>query len=293
MAVTAADVKRLREETGAPMMDCKKALDEANGDFEKAKQILREKGKAAAGKKAGRATSEGLAYADVSEDGTKAAGIVVECETDFVARNEDFQAMVKSILADLMTLDAPAGEAKELSVDDEVGGKTLKAHMEEAVAKIRENIQLGRAVVTGAHDGAKFAAYNHHTAKSAALVEYTGDAANAADTAFQVAVQAVAFPPGFMTRDEVPKDVIDKEIATETARAVNEGKPEEVAAKIAQGRVNKEYYQQQVLLEQPFYQEAKSKVADWVASQAKEGGGSTEIKSFVYLAVGANEGDEG
>ena len=279
VSIDAKLVKKLRDETDAPMMECKNALVEAGGDFEKAKQLLREKGQAAAAKRSGRSTSEGMALIVANADGTKVAGVVVECETDFVARNDDFKALVKSLAEGILSeADVPSGEFHELSGESKVGGKTLDEHATEAVAKIRENIRIPHAIAMSAGNGAKFAVYNHaNTGKLAAFVEYTGDNAEAA---FQVAIQVVAFPPTFLKKEDVPQAVIEHEIKTETQRAINDGKPADVAEKVAQGRVNKEYYQSQVLLEQPYYVDTKKKVSDY----AKETG--INVIAFRLLGVG-------
>jgi len=283
--IDAQSVKKLRDETGAPMMECKAALVEANGDYEKAKQLLREKGQAAAAKRSGRTTTEGLAYVVANSDNTKIAGVVVECETDFVARNDDFKALVKALAEGVLSdTNVPAGEFHELSGESVVGGKPLDQHATDAVAKIRENIRIAHAVAMSATHGAKLAVYNHtNTGKLASFVEYTGDNA---DAAFQVAIQVVAFPPTFLKKDDVPQAVIDNELKIETQRAINDGKPAEVAEKVALGRINKEYYQSQVLLEQPYYVDAKKKVADY----AKESGIS--IVAFRLLGVGSGPGEE-
>jgi elongation factor Ts len=283
--IDAQTVKKLRDETDAPMMECKAALVEAGGDFDKAKQLLREKGQAAAAKRSGRTTSEGLALVVASGDGCKVAGVVVECETDFVARNDDFKALVKALAEGILSeANVSAGEFHELSGESVVGGKPLDQHAADAVAKIRENIRIPHAVAMAAGHGAKFAVYNHtNTGKLASFVEYTGDNA---DAAFQVAIQVVAFPPTFLKKDDVPQAVIDNELKIETQRAINDGKTAEVAEKVALGRINKEYYQSQVLLEQPYYVDAKKKVADY----AKESG--IGIVAFRLLGVGSGSGEE-
>lgn len=258
-------------------MDCKRALTEANGDFEKAKQILREAGSAAAAKKAGRATKEGIAKIVVSEDGKAAAGVVVECETDFVSGNDDFKAMVDKIVNGFLV----AGAA---TADTEIEGTPASVIIQDAVGKIRENIQL-REMFYQTTDEGKFAVYNHHDGKWASYVVFTGDNP---ETAKHAAIQVVAFKPTFLTKDEVPSDIIEKEIATETARAVKEGKPQNIAENIAKGRVNKEFFQQQVLLEQPIYNEPKSKVADYLKSN-----GNVELKSYRLLQVGGGDASEG
>lgn len=281
MAVSAADVKRLRDETDAPMMECKAALEEAGGDFDKAKEILREKGQAAAAKRGDRSTAAGIAWVAVNGDNTKVAGVVVECETDFVALNDKFKELVDSLANGLLEAVDPApGTKQDVSADTVVNGQTISAQLEAAVAVIRENIVLKKAIVAKAAEGQTFSVYNHiNTRKAASYVESTG--LSDQNVGFQVAIQIVAFPPQFLNRDEVPADVIAREIEIETTRAVNEGKPEEVARKIAEGRVNKEYFQSQVLLEQPFYTDSKKKVADYVR---ENGGGS--LRSYELFAVG-------
>ncbi|HXH62249.1 MAG TPA: translation elongation factor Ts [Fimbriimonadaceae bacterium] len=283
--IEAAMVKKLRDETDAPMMDCKNALVEAAGDYGKAKQILREKGQAAAAKRAGRSTSEGLALVVANGDSTKAAGIVVECETDFVARNEDFKALVQTLADGILSeTDANPGETKALSGDTVVSGKSLSQHAADAVAKIRENIKIANAAVAKAGDGQKIAVYNHtNTGKIATFVVYSG---NDAEAAAQIAVHTAWGKPNFLKKDEVPQDVIQKEIEIETQRAVNDGKPAEIASKIAQGRVNKEYFQKEVLLEQPFYTDQGTKTGEY----AKQHG--LEIFGYAVFAVGANSDEE-
>lgn len=165
-----------------------------------------------------------------------------------------------------------------------IGGKTLAAYAEEQVAKIRENIRIAKATVARASDGAKFAVYNHtNTGKDASFVQYRGDNS---DAAFQVAVHTAWGKPNFLKKDEVPQEVIKKEIEIETQRAINDGKPAEMAEKIATGRVNKEYYQKQVLNEQPFYTDAKTKTGEY----AKQNG--IALLSYAFFEVGAGADEE-
>jgi len=278
MEITAALVKQLREETDAPMMECKAALVEAEGNYDRAKEILREKGKAAAAKRADRSTSAGVAKFAVSEDGKRAAGIVIESETDFVSGNPEFQALADKLAKGMLA----AGSA---GADAVVDGATVESHIQQAVALFRENIVLRNSAFLSTETGI-IAVYNHHTGKSASAVEIAGDANNLKETGFQVAIQTVANPPQFLTKDEVPADIIEKEIATETQRAVNEGKDLKIAEGIARGRVNKEYFQQQVLLEQPFYVDSKRSVSQYVSDEAKAGGGQIQILKYVLLTVG-------
>ncbi|MFN3728417.1 MAG: translation elongation factor Ts [Fimbriimonadaceae bacterium] len=279
MAVTAADVKRLRDETDAPILEVKKALDEAGGDYDKAKALLREKGKAAAAKRADRATAAGTVVVVISDDGKSAGAVVLESETDFVAINESFKALAKE-LAEIFRDNEPGSDP--LAVEH--GGRSVGARIEEAISKIRENIKISRAGRwVGEH---LHGAYVHHTGKQGAVVGIKGDASNLDEIAYAVAAQAVAMPPKFLRKDEVPQDLIEKELEIETTRAINEGKSPEIAKNIAQGRINKEYYKQVVLLEQPFYKDLGKSVGDYVAEAAKAGGGTAEIVSVALLNVG-------
>lgn len=282
MAISAADVKRLREETDAPMMDCKAALEEAGGDYDRAKEILREKGKAQAAKKADRATKEGIAKFFVSEDGKTAVGVIVECETDFVSNNDTFKALVNTLGNGFLA----RGEAGDTVV---VGDKPASEHIVDAVNTIRENIQLRLADFFRTED--HFAVYNHHTGKAAALVEVGGSASNLAHVGSQLGIQAVGMNAVYTHKDEVPADVIAKEMEIEKARAIEEGKPEAMAENIARGRVNKEFYQSQVLMEQVFYADNKKAVNAYVAEAAKEGNGDIKVKRFVRILVGQSTED--
>jgi len=279
MAISASDVKRLREETDAPMMECKVALEEAGGDFEKAKAILREKGQSAAAKRSGRSTSEGVAKFVVSADGKTAVGVVLESETDFVSNNDGFRKLVDTLANGLLSAPADAvnGDVNSVSID----GKTVAELVTEGVALFRENIQLTQAVKLET-DGA-IGVYNHHTGKQAAVVMVSGDAANAGEVATKGAIQAVAMGATYLTKAEVPQDIIAQEMELETQRAINDGKPAEMAAKIAEGRVNKEFFKSQVLLEQPFLEDESKSTAQFLKEMAQ---GTAEVTVFKRLTVG-------
>ncbi|MBS1710070.1 MAG: translation elongation factor Ts [Armatimonadetes bacterium] len=283
MAISAADVKKLRDKTDAPMMDCKAALEEADGDMAKAEQILREKGKSAAAKKAGRATGEGIAKFVATDDGKSVAGVVVECETDFVAKNDDFKTMVDKLARGFLA----AGKAGN---DVVIDGKTAADIIVDAVNIIRENIQLRYSEVfttTGT-----FGVYNHHTGKVAAMVELSGDSKNIKDIGEQLGIQAVGLSATFLNKEDVPQDIIEKEIEIQTNRAIEEGKDPKMAENIARGRVNKEFYQSQVLMEQVFYADNKKNVTAYVNEEAKAGGGSVKVEKYVKIEVGQFGGDE-
>jgi elongation factor Ts len=263
---TAQDVKKLRDETGAPMMEAKTALDQADGDMVRAKEILRETGKAAAGKKAGRATSAGVVAFSVSPDQRTLGGVVVESETDFVSKNPDFVEMAQEI-ADYVRDNGPDDKAK------------LDEFAQNIVAKFRENVQVTKAVRLTSE--APIATYIHFDKTKAAAIVSTGEGAGS-EAVRKVAVHTVSLPPEVVSKDQLSKEKLDAEIATETQRALNEGKPENIARNIAQGRVNKEYIKGVVLLEQPFYADQSKSVSQYLAETAK----GVKVTDFAYLAVG-------
>lgn len=268
MAISAADVKRLRDETDAPMMECKAALEEAGGDFEKAKNILREKGKAAAAKRAERSTAEGVVAFAASADAKTVAAVVVECETDFVAKNEDFVALVQQI-ADLVR------DTGQTSSED----SRIKELVEGAVAKIRENIKLSKAQIFTSDF--PIATYVHHDRKSGSVILSEGENAGS-EAVRKVAVHAAWSRPEFISKDELSQEKLDAEIELETQRAIKEGKDEKIARNIAQGRVNKEYIKQVVLMEQPFYADQSKSVGQYLSEEAK----GAKITSFAFFGVG-------
>lgn len=271
MSFTAADVKRLRDETDAPMMECKAALQEANGDFERAKEILREKGKAAAGKKAGRATSAGVVAFAPSSDSKAVGAVVVESETDFVARNPEFVQAAEEIARYVLANGGPSGDP----MDD----PRYQEFASNIVAKFRENVQVRKALkVTSDFP---ISTYVHHDRTKGSLMLAEGEGAGT-EAVRKVAVHAVAFPPEVVNKEELSQSKIDAEIEIETQRAINEGKDEKIARNIAQGRVNKEFIKRVVLMEQPFYIDQSKSVAQYLAEEAK----GTRIARFVYLAVG-------
>ncbi|WP_181774937.1 translation elongation factor Ts [Amycolatopsis pittospori] len=248
---TAADVKRLRELTGAGMMNCKKALEENDGDFDKAVEFLRIKGAKDVGKRAERATAEGL----VAGDG----GVLIELdsETDFVAKNEDFQTLAAKIVEVAKTENTSDVEKlKAASLD----GKTVAEVVQELAARIGEKLELRRVA---AFEGTT-ATYLHRRGADlppavGVLIEYTGEGEAAAEAARGAAMQVAALKAKYLTRDEVPAEIVENErtIAEKTAR--EEGKPEQALPKIIEGKVNA-YYKDTVLLEQPSVKDNKKTV---------------------------------
>lgn len=280
MKVTPQLIKKLREQTDAPMMDCKHALDQAaqeiGEDEEKvltrAREILREAGKAAAVKRADRVTSNGAIA--IARSNHAAAAVVLLCETDFVARNEEFIRLAQKI-ADYFA----SHEIPQEPLDANIDGTTVRQLLEDAVGKIRENIRLGAVKrLTGDTVGA----YLHHDKAKAALVVLEGGDGAAQELANKLGIQIVALSPEYIDKSQVEQARIEKEIEIEKQRAIEEGKKPEIAAKIAEGKVNKELLQQIVLSEQPWYAQLNRKVGDVL----KEANASLKVKQFVRLEIG-------
>ncbi len=228
MSISAKDVMKLREATGAGMMDCKKALTEANGDMDKAVEILRKKGQQVSEKRADRDANQGLIITKISDDKTKASLMEINCETDFVARNEDFQAQAQSFLDAAFQKEVTS--AKDL-LKEEVDGLTIEKHLESMVGKIGEKIEISRVVFLKT-DGA-LVEYIHPGNQLGVLVEFEGDV-NDEDVGKDVAMQIAAMNPIAVTRDGVDASVIDKELEIAKEQLINEGKPAEIAEKAAQ-----------------------------------------------------------
>lgn len=284
MAITAQMVKDLRESTGAGMMECKKALTEANGDFDAAVDVLRTKGLAAVEKKAGRATNEGTVVAMVSDD--KKSGIVLElnCETDFVAINEKFQAYAKRITK--VALDNKPADIDALKACKD-GDETVEAILTDAIHVMGENTQIARFEIS---EASAVSSYIHAGGKIGVLVEFDVDSIDVNSVEFEqcgrdVAMQVAAINPISATREDVPQDVIDHEMSIYKAQAAESGKPEAIQEKIATGRLNK-FYKEQCLTEQAFVKDGDKTVKSYVDEVAKTLGGTINIKSFKRFQLG-------
>ena len=270
---TAADVKALREKSGAGMMDCKGALDEANGDIEKAFEVLRLKGLKGVSKREGRTTSNGLVVARVA--GGKGTLIELACETDFVAKAENFVALADQV-ADAVA--AAGADSVEAGLAANLGGKSVADAITDQAAILGEKVEL-RKVQSVSASGID--AYLHRTSKDlppqvGVLLGYEG---SDADTAHDIAVHIAAFSPQYLSRDEVPADVVakEREIAEETAR--NEGKPEAALPKIVEGRVTG-FFKETCLLDQDFAKDSKQTVGK-VAEAA-----GLKLSGFARIRVG-------
>ena len=291
MAITASMVKELREMTGAGMMDCKKALTETDGDFDKAVEFLREKGLATAQKKAGRIAAEGI-VATTIKDGDKVAAIVeVNAETDFVAKNEVFRTYVKEVVeqaADTDAADIEAFKAEAWTLDSSM---TVQDKLAAMIAKIGENMNIRRFEKIVSEDGI-VVSYIHAGGKIGVLVEAkTENNSDAVKEALKnVAMQIAALNPKYVSTDEVPEDYKEHEKEILMAQAKNDpknaNKPENIIEKMIAGRLNKEL-KEVCLLEQEYVKaENKENVAKYLDMVSKEAGTPVELKRFIRFETG-------
>ena len=259
MNITASMVKDLRTQTGAGMMDCKKALVEAEGDIARAVDILREKGLSQAAKKASRVAAEGAVGSAVSEDGKTGTILEVNCETDFVGTNEDFRNLAASIADQILAVNPADVEAL---LDSEIDGKKVRDLVTEAVAKIGENISVRRFVRYESAEG-KVYSYIHGGGKIGVLVEMIG-----ADDELgkDIAMQVAAANPSYLDRTQVSQAEIDHEKEVLAVEARNEGKPENIIEKMVIGRINK-YYKEVCLVDQEFIKDGDLTISKLVKSK--------------------------
>ena len=284
MAITAEQVKTLRDQTGAGMMECKKALTEAEGDLEQATTILRKRGLAQAAKRAGRTTNEGLVGVRVLDGGKSGVIAEVNCESDFVARTDAFQALVGEVLDTIAT---GSGDPQALVAPETPIGQKLTA----TIAKTGENMAIPRAArIDG--NGSLVGSYSHLGGKIGVLVEVAGVPAGkessdeVATLVKELAMHIAAAAPGYATRDVVPADVVEKEKAVYRGQMENSGKPANVIEKIIEGKLGS-FYSQVVLPDQPTIRDPKVSVQQMLASTAKSLGASTlSVPRFVRFKVG-------
>lgn len=254
--VTASLVKELREKTGAGMMDCKKVLTETDGDMEKAIELLRERGIAKAAKKSGRVAAEGLVESYISEDGKIGAVVEVNSETDFVAKNEEFKTFVMNVAKQIVETNPKTVEellAQEAKFE---AGKTVNEALVGKIATIGENLSIRR--FARFESKGLLEKYIHGDGKIAVLINMT---AGSKELAKDLCMQIAAARPEFVKREEVPQERIDKEMEILKVQAMNEGKPEQIAEKIVQGRVGK-FYEEICLVDQVFVKDTSKKVSD-------------------------------
>ena len=280
---TAKDVKDLRERTGCGMMDCKKALTESDGDVEKAIEFLREKGLAAAAKKAGRIAAEGIVDTYVSDDGKVGAIIEVNSETDFVGKNADFKAFVAA-LAKLVADKSPADVDALLKLEYPDSTMTVEEMLREKILTIGENLNIRRF---DRYEGS-VATYIHGGGRIGVMVNFDTDVAGKdgfAEVAKDVCMQIAAVNPQYICPDCVPAERVGKEKEILTQQAINEGKPANIAEKMVAGRIKK-FYKEICLVEQEFVKDPDLSVKAYVEDAAKKLGGSIKISSFVRFEKG-------
>ncbi|MEX0769120.1 MAG: translation elongation factor Ts [Balneolaceae bacterium] len=274
MSISAQDVKKLRDLTGAGMMDCKKALKESEGDFDRAVEILRKKGQKVSEKRADKEANQGLVVTRISEDGKKAAALEINCETDFVARNEDFQNQTRKFLD--VVYENETDSVDEL-LKTRAGDLKVEEHLKSMVGKIGEKIKINR-VIFNTTDGT-FIDYIHPGNQLGVLVEFDGSLDND-DVGKDIAMQIAAMNPLAVTREGVDSSVVEKELEIAKEQLVNEGKPEEIAEKAAQGKLRR-FYEERVLLEQKFVKDNGISVKKYL-----EENDAPLVKSFHRIQLG-------
>ena len=285
--ITAALVKQLREMTDSPMMECKKALVEADGDMDKAVDVLRTRGIAKSLKKAGRATNEGAVMAFVSEDCKTAAIAEIKCETDFVSGTDKFKNMVAKVAEAAALSDAADVEALKAATVD---GETVEAIIANGIATMGENMTLTRFARRVVENGA-VASYIHMGGKIGVLVEFElGNAATAQNDEFKalahdVAMQVAATKPLCAVREDMNPEVVEHELTIYREQAAASGKPEAIQEKMAQGRVEK-FYKENTLVDQEFVKNPDVTISQYVASVAKAVGDTIAVKGFDIFVLG-------
>ncbi len=282
--ITAADVKKLRDATGAGMMECKAALTEANGNFDEATTILRKRGLASAAKKAGRATSEGLIGSRLAPDHSSGVLVEVNCESDFVARTEDFQKLIQDIITEIEN----AGDAANDAWLTDPNGPVV-ALIKPVIAKLGENMAAPRFV---RYAGKGYVGqYIHLGGKIGVQVEFTGvtpaivNREEFTTLVKEIAMQIAAASPQYVSRAAVPAEALEKERAIYRAQMENSGKPANVIDKIVEGKLGS-FYSQFVLTDQPSIRDPKVSVNDVLATASKTLGASVAVSRFARLRVG-------
>ncbi len=272
--ISASEVNRLRQVTGAGMMDCKKSLTEAGGDFDKAIEILRKKGQKVAASRAERDAKEGIVLAKSSADGKKGILVSVNSETDFVARNAEFAAFAEAVAA--TALDKLPADIHALKALPFSGTLTINDKLTELVGKIGEKLELSRFEQISTE---KVVAYNHPGNKLATIVGFTKAISDEAGR--NIAMQVAAMSPVSLDKSDVPQSFIDSELEVGRELARKEGKPENMIEKIAQGKLNK-FYAESTLLNQEYIRDSKMNVTQYLASIDKD----AKITGFKRIALG-------
>ena len=276
MAITAQDVNKLRQETGAGMMDCKKALTEANGDFEAAKDILRKQGQKIASKRADNTTSEGIVLTQVSNDGTNGKVVALACETEPVSKVADFKSLAQRVMDTAVSTNAATKE--ELLAANQEDGRSLQDHITDLMGKIGEKIDV---VSYETVDADQVVAYTHSTGKLGVLVGLVNtNGTDATEVGKDVAMQIAAMNPVALDKDGVDAATVEREIEIGKEQARAEGKPEAMLEKIAMGKLNK-FYKENTLLNQEFVKDSSLTIAQLLDKTSK---GMT-VNNFKRVAI--------
>ena len=281
MAIDAKTVKQLREKTGAGMMDCKRALTETEGDMDAAVALLRERGLAGAAKKSGRVAAEGLV--DIYADDDAAVIVELNCETDFVAKNPQFQELLDAVGNALLASGLKGGDG-QAAADIPAGTSTVGALITESITTIGENVSLRRFQRVQAQDGL-CGAYKHAGGKIAVVVELSGATPGQAELAKSLAMQVAAASPRYVERDEVPASELDSESEIYRNQALASGKPEKILDRIVAGKLEK-FFAETCLIEQEYVRDSDLTIAKLLQSAGKEGGVELSIARFVRYQLG-------
>lgn len=285
MEITLDLIKELRAKTGAGINDCKKALQEVDGDLEKAIEYLRKKGAAMAVKRADKATNEGAVKIKFADDRKSAAIIEINCETDFVSKGDDFQGLADTIAA--AAFNAKTGDVEQLMGAD-AGGHSVKEKIDEYMGKVGEKIELRRADYVNAPDGF-VAGYVHFGSKLGSLIGFKGAYSEAAEALGKnVAMQVVAMNPLAISRKDIPESVIEKEKEIYLTQAKNENKPDNIAQTIVNNKVER-YFQENCLLEQEYINESSKNVKNLIEDFNKSSNAGLEVISMIRYQLGGEK----
>jgi len=285
-SITASDVRVLRERTGAGMMDCKRALTEVDGDIDAAVALLREKGLAGAAKKAGRVTAEGLVGVFANDDNSCAVVVELNCETDFVAKNENFASLLDVIGPALLAAggDSIEGGAADAAAIAVASGATIEQTLKDAISAIGENITLRRFCRIHCESG-RVGSYVHAGGKIGVLVEIDGAADADAEVSRSIAMQVAAAMPRYVKRDQVDGTELEQEREIFRNQALASGKPDNVIDRIVDGKVEK-FYRETCLLEQDYVRDSQLTISKLLDQVGKDGGRELSIKRFVRYQLG-------
>jgi len=272
LKITASDVNKLRQSTGAGMMDCKKALEESNGDFEKAVEVLRKKGQKVAANRADRDSSEGVVLAKVSDDNTYGIIISLNCETDFVAKNEDYIQLAQSLADHALNF-----KDKDSLLNSDFNGMKVSDKLLEQTGVIGEKIEIGSfKYLTSEYVGS----YIHAGNKIASIVGLSQKFDNASEVAKDISMQVAAMNPVALNEDGVSKDIIEKEIEIAKDQLRQEGKPEDMLENIAKGKLKK-FFKENTLVNQQFIKDNKQSISDYLKSQSD----NVEVTGFSRVGL--------